>query len=80
MKNPNIISKKVDLKERVELALKVIEETLTNLPELPLRMDEMNNTERGIANIACELCGSIKYIKTLLENEVQTSYLPNEHI
>jgi hypothetical protein len=48
------------------MILSLVNNDLEELPQLPKRLDEMTETERTIAHIACDLTGSITCIKRWL--------------
>lgn len=50
----------------VEAAYRIAKDELDALPDLPCRIDEMTDREAKIANIACELTGTLKCVASCL--------------
>ena len=66
--------------ERLALIRRAAQDELAGLKAFPVRMDAMTSNEFTIAVIACELCGTLKFILDLTEDEPLFSLAPGKVI
>lgn len=64
--------------ERLAVIRRAAQGELATMKEFPVRIDAMTANEGAIADIACKLCGTLKFILTMTDPEPSLGLAPGE--